>query len=151
MSEQENISIVRRQFDILNKHDVKTVEKDYADNFRGMATGAPGELNREQNSQYTRQYIEAFPDLHFDLKDVIAQGNKVAAFWVGRGTHKAPLVSSTGETIPPTNRMTSVPGCTLYEFKNDKIVRQDILWDQVTLLTQLGIMTGQQQTSRSMR
>jgi hypothetical protein len=75
----------------------------------------------------------------------------VAATYEAKGKHSAPLKTPTGDSIPPTNRLATVLGATVYQFKNDKVIRQEIYWDMVTLLMQLGVITDLAQISRSMR
>src|SRR5215210_3092852 len=36
-------------------------------------------------------YREAFPDLHFEIEDQIAEGDKVVTRWAGTGTHEGTL------------------------------------------------------------
>lgn len=151
MSEQENIKIVRQLFDDLNSHDLDASDRLLSDNIMTEAPGSPGPLDKKNSRMYTQQFVDAFPDLHFDLRDVIAQGDKVSVTWRSRGTHKAPLMSPKGDTIPPTNKRAEVPGCSVFQISRDKIVHQEIYWDMVTLLTQLGVAVELNQMSRSQR
>ncbi len=149
MSEQDNIKIVRQIFDYLNKHDVPGTEQYLTSSVQYEAPGVPGLMKRDQGRLYTQGFIEAFPDLHFDLKDVIAQGNKVATTWVASGTNKGTMTTPDGTvTLPPTNKKASVPGVTVFDFQNDKIIHQAIYWDQVMLLKQLGVNVDQLLASR---
>jgi len=150
MNEQENIQIVRKTFDNLNKHNVDVNDQMIAENAKFEATGAPGTMTRDQGRMYVSSFVNAFPDIRFEVKDIIAQGDKVAASWVVKGTHKMPLTTQSGSSIPPTNRSVTVPGCTFYELRNGLITRQEIYWDQVTFLTQLGVVSEQQLLNRNM-
>lgn len=144
MSEQENINIVRRWYDNFNSHKLDLNDQLEANEVRVEAAGAPGVMNRDQARAYNRQFVDAFPDIHFDLKDIVAQGDLVAVSWVAKGTHKAPLTyASTGYSLPPTNRTATVPGSSIFEIRNNKIVRSSGYWDQMTLFTQLGVLTEQ--------
>jgi steroid delta-isomerase-like uncharacterized protein len=151
MSEQENIQITKRVFDYFNSHNPDAGDQYLADDFRSEATGAQGMLDKDQNRMYNHRFFDAAPDLHFDLKDVFAQGDHVAASWVVTGTQKAPLALPNGDSIPPTNRTFSVPGCSILEFRGNKVSHQKIYWDQVTFLMQLGIMTEQDLMSKARR
>jgi len=151
VSEQENIQIVRRLFENFNRHDPDANDQFLAKEMQTQAAGATGVLDREKSRMYNRSFLDSFPDLHFDIKDVIAQGDMVACTWVARGTHKNPLLSLTGDSIPPTNRMATVPGCTVVEIRNNMVVRQDIYWDQVLFFNQLGILTEQDLAARVKR
>lgn len=140
MNEQEHVTIVKKLYDNLNRHDLTASNQYLADNFHTVGPGAPGKLNRDESIEYTQRFIEAFPDLSFKVKDIVAQGNLVAVTWMSEGTHKNPLHGPTGMTIPTTNQKGSVPGSAIYEFRDGKIVRQEFYWDMVTLLMQLGVM-----------
>jgi steroid delta-isomerase-like uncharacterized protein len=50
----------------------------------------------EAFKQFVAVYRNAFPDLHFELEDVIAEGNRVAVRWTSTGTHLGELMG-----IPP--------------------------------------------------
>jgi steroid delta-isomerase-like uncharacterized protein len=150
MSEQDNINSVRMLFDALNKHDISTFEKYLGDDFKGTMTDRPGEMNKLQEIDFIRQLLQTFPDLHFDLKDVVAQGEKVAVTWVQRGTNKGPIPTPTGETLPATNRTINSPGSIFFELRNGKIIRQGVYLDNLVLNTQLGL-TMPMQTSAATR
>jgi steroid delta-isomerase-like uncharacterized protein len=151
MSEQENIQMTRRVFEVFNNHNPDAADQMIADDLRSEATGAQGMLNKEQNRMYNHRFFDAFPDIHFDVQDIVAQGDRVAATWMVTGTHKSPLALPTGDSLPATNRNISVPGCTVLEFRGNKISHQKIYWDQLTFLMQLGVMTEQDMMSRAKR
>jgi predicted ester cyclase len=142
MSEQENLRIVEKIFRTLNTRELGAMDDAYAANYKYEAPGAPGPLNIEQSRGYVEGFIKAFPDLHFELIDKVAQGDLVAVTWMSSGTHTGPLQTPTGDTLPPTNKKSSVPGSSIYRFKNGKITSSAVYWDMVTLLAQLGLMPG---------
>lgn len=150
MSEQENLQIVRRLFDNLNKHNLDANNQLYAKDVRTEAAGVPSALtSRDQGQSYVRQFLEAFPDLHFDIRDTVAQGNMVAVSWTSKGRHSKPLNTMDGGSIPATNKSATISGCTMVEIRNNLITRQGIYWDQVSLFSQLGISMEMMQVHRS--
>jgi steroid delta-isomerase-like uncharacterized protein len=149
MSEQENMRIVREATEALNRHDLNAYDRLMSDSLQTEAAGAPGKMNKQQNHMYVQQFVQAFPDLHFDIEDLFGQGDHVALTWMVKGTHKNPLATPTGASIPATNRTFSIPGSTIFEVRNNSITHQKIYWDMVTLLTQLGVVTEQDLTSRA--
>jgi hypothetical protein len=151
MSEQENIQITKRVFEYFNSHNPDGADQLVADDLRSEATGAKGVLNKEQNHTYNHRFFDAFPDIHFDVQDIVAQGDHVAVTYLVKGTHKMAMSLPNGDSLPPTNRSVSVPGCTVLEFRGNKIAHQKIYWDQVTFLTQLGVVTEQDMLSRAKR
>ena len=82
----------------------------------------------------------AFPDTHFEVHSVVAQGDQVFVHWTVSGTHSERLATVTGRTIPPTRRRVMVSGVLLTEVRDGEIVREHWYWDQLSLLDQLGIM-----------
>jgi predicted ester cyclase len=43
---------------------------------------------REHLKEFANMYRSAFPDVHLELKDQIAEGDRVATRWVASGTHE---------------------------------------------------------------
>ena len=142
MSEQENIRIAEKFFEAINAHDLSQGTAFEAPDYMTEAPGAPGAMNADQTRAYTQGFIDAFPDLHFELRQKIAQGDYVVVNWVASGTHKGNLRTPTGDTIPPTGKRAVAPGSTTYQIRNGKAVRSWIYWDMVTMLAQLGLMPG---------
>ncbi len=141
MSEQENARIAHSSMDALNAHDGKKYVSLMADNFRQVyGPGTQGPLTGEQSWAYVQGFINAFPDLHFDVTRTVAQGDAVDVHWIATGTHICPLRTPTGNTIPPTGKRVTIPGLSSFEIQNGRIIRGLTYWDMVTLLGQLGLM-----------
>ena len=145
MTTPANIQIGRSLFDGIEAHDLSQWEAVLANNFTASYPSARPALNmglnKEQAKAYNSIFIPAFPDLHFDYRDVMTDGDKIVYFWEATGTHDGPLALPTG-TIPPTHKKATIPGVLYVELKNGKIVREETYWNQVELLTQLGLMPG---------
>ena len=142
MSEQENMRIAEKLFEALNAHDLNLGSDYEADDYQFEGPGTSGTVNRDQARAYTQGFFDAFPDLHFEIKQRVAQGDYVVINWIGSGTHTGPLLTPTGATIPPTGKKAVAPGSTTYQIKNGKAVAGQTYWDMVTLLAQLGLMPG---------
>jgi steroid delta-isomerase-like uncharacterized protein len=140
MSEQENMKIARQFLENLNKHNNEGNRSMLADSMRTDATGEMQSMNKDKSLMYHKQFLDAFPDLHFDVKDIVAQGDLVVISWMATGNHTKPL-NTPGGSISPTNRKINVPGMFLSEIRDNKITRQTITWDQLSFLMQLGVMT----------
>ena len=142
MSEQANVETVKMVFDEINSHSLGQVNHLYHEAYRFEAPGAPGALNIGQSQAYIQGFLDAFPDLHFKLERIIAQGDLAAVDWLATGTHTGPLRTPTGNSLPPTGKKTLIPGANTYQFKDGKIIRSWTHWDMATLLAQLGMMPG---------
>ena len=139
MASETTITTARALIDGLQAHDLSRWADALADNFTAEYPGAAG-LNREQARMYNQAFLNAFLDLHFDIHRVIADGDCVAIHWTGSGTHSAALATMSGQVIPPTGRSGVVSGVFVVEVKDGKIVAEHSYWDQISLLTQLGLM-----------
>jgi ketosteroid isomerase-like protein len=70
---------------------------------------------------------------------VVSEGDRGLVQWTASGTHAERLATVTGETIPPTRRRATVSGAMVAEARDGKLVRGWFYWDQLALLSQLGI------------
>ena len=109
---QRNAELVRRHFDeFVNKQDLSAVERNFSLGYRdhnlpGSATsvadalaGAPAVFQR-------------FPDLKVDLRDVVAQGDKVAVRLVWSGHER------------PSGRLMEFHGFVLWRIEGDKLAER---------------------------
>jgi steroid delta-isomerase-like uncharacterized protein len=83
-----------------------------------------------QRVTYTRN---AFPDVHFDVREAIAEDERVAIRWVMTGTHLGDL-----PRLPATGKKFSIEGMTFYYFQNGQIRGHRQAFDQLGFLAQIG-------------
>jgi steroid delta-isomerase-like uncharacterized protein len=143
MSEQDNINIVRKEIDGFNSHNLDMTTQYLADRVMGVGKNYSEEWTKDRIREVNQHFLDAYPDLRFEIKDIIAQGDKVVVYWHARGTHKNALQTPLGLTIPPTNKTITVPGMTLYELRNGRIVRESVFYDQFEVLMEEGLLTPQ--------
>lgn len=141
MTVQTNIQIGRSLFDGIEAHDLNQWEAVLADNFTASYPSARPTLNKEEAKAFNANFITAIPDLHFEYRSILADGDKIVYVWNGSGTHTGPLALPT-DTVPPTYKRASVPGVLYVELQDGKIVREETYWNLVELLAQLGLMPG---------
>jgi len=137
MSNEDNLRIARQSFEAWNAHDPNRLLALLADDFMSDSDNLPAPTRgREAHRQVVEMYIRAFPDLHFEIEQMLPSGDYVVTRWLATGTHKGELMG-----IPPTNRRgEGVHGCSIAEMKGGKIKRDWVYWDTATLLRQLGVM-----------
>jgi steroid delta-isomerase-like uncharacterized protein len=75
----------------------------------------------------------AFPDWHSTPEELIAEGDRVAERWTGRGTHRGDF-----QGIPPTGKQVAVPGVVFYRMRDGKIAEFRGSFDMLSMLQQLG-------------
>lgn len=138
MSAAENKAIVRRYYEeVWNRGNLailpEVVATEHEDHDPAPLVG--GGQGRERVARIVAAYRAAFPDLHFTLEDMIAEGDTVVTRWMGDGTHRGAL----GD-IPPTGRQAEVTGVFIDRLADGQIVESWICWDQLGLLHQLGVI-----------
>jgi predicted ester cyclase len=77
----------------------------------------------------------AYPDIHVDLKDILAEGDLVATRTLCTFT----FTSKIG-TIPPTGKKVSMSSTIIDRFKNEKLAETWEHYDRLDLYQQLGII-----------
>ena len=85
--------------------------------------------------QMLREFRDAFPDLSYAVEDLVAEGNKVAARWTARGTHRGPF-----KGIAPTGRTVIVGGTDVFVITNDRIAETWVSSDLLGLMRQIGVL-----------
>jgi hypothetical protein len=85
------------------------------------------------------QFRAAFPDGHFELEDIVAEGNTGIARYRFTGTNKGPLFPS----APVTNKKVDYEGLDYVKVANGKVTEHWSVSDNLTLFMQLGLLGGQ--------
>jgi predicted ester cyclase len=66
----------------------------------------------------------SFPNIHFTLDDLIAEGDRVVTFWTMKGTHKS-------------NKQAELQGIIISRFVNGKVVESWEVFDRLAIASQL--------------
>lgn len=74
-----------------------------------------------------------FPDIQWSLKEIIAEGDTVAARFIMRGTHLGTFFG-----FPPTTKTIEVQAMNFYRFTSGQIVEEHGQPDMLGLLQQIG-------------
>lgn len=131
-----NRAVIARLFaDVLNGGRLEILNRIIAPNYveHSPAPGqAPGVAGVRAKIAGLRA---AFPDIHFTLEAMVAQGDLVAARWHFTGTQTGKL----GE-IAPTGRSVRVDGIDFYRVVDGRIAAHWACEDQLGLLRQLGAL-----------
>lgn len=78
-------------------------------------------------------FVSAFPDLQFQVEDLIAEKNKVVACWTVAGTHEREF-----RGISATHKKMVIEGATIHHVSNGKIIDSYVNLDYLGLMQQLG-------------
>ena len=142
MPEKENVQVVTKWIEAVNAHDASRFEQYRAPAYLSEIPIFPGPVGVDEEVAYSQGLFEAFPDLHVDIKQTIAQGDFVVAELTFAGTHEGPLTMPGGPTVPPTGKKVVVPVSNTFKFADGKVARNSLYYDQMTMMAQLGLAPG---------
>lgn len=83
---------------------------------------------------FVEAHLSAFPDWHEQIDLMVAEDDKVAYITTGIGTHTGPMGN-----IPPTGNKVEVVNYIVQRIEDGKIAETWIGWDNLAVLTQLGL------------
>ena len=123
MAAEENRALIRRFIDeVFNQRNLHAIDEhlttDYVDH--AMPPGLP--TNREGFKQFIGSFLEAFPDFHYTIEDILADGNRVAIRLTAQGTHQGTFLNMppTGKRVPAdvsgNGTLTGLPSSSVIRF-----------------------------------
>jgi steroid delta-isomerase-like uncharacterized protein len=142
MSPQEHIKTVRRAIEAFNTGDTKNVHEfislEYVnresqrakDSYRSQLRGPEEFIDTIKNLR------SAFPDLHYEEREIISQDNKVVFIANVTGTHTGNFFF-----VPPTGNKVSYEAVHIHTMGNDgKIIEHRAIRDDLKFMMQLGLV-----------
>ena len=95
MSTEEHKGLLYTFFAELNHGQLNVIDQLFSPTFcdRSPGPASPTQIvGREGIKRYFSEYFTVFPDVHFTVKDLIAEGKKVVCYVEAEGTHKGPFL-----------------------------------------------------------
>lgn len=131
----KNEKIIRRYFDEawnLGKLDVldEIIDPNYINHSPGLPNPTPGPNGLKPIIAAIRM---GFPDLHFQIDDIVISEDKVAVRCTMKGTHLGDLFG-----MPPTGKKVNVNQMQIEYIKDGKIVEHWRQSDDIGMMKQLG-------------
>jgi steroid delta-isomerase-like uncharacterized protein len=134
MSTQENKDVARQAVEAINAGNFSKLESlvapDGADH--ALPPGMPP--TRDSALQFLMMFRGAFPDLHYTLEDVIAEGDRVVQRTTATGTMKGDFLG-----MLATGKSATWGEIHIVRVKDGKIVEHWASVDQLGMLQQLGL------------
>jgi len=138
-------TLVRRYFDELcNRRNYEIAEDLLAENVRFFGAGVLEPVRgREGFLDFLRTLYEAFPDGTFSLDDDIVEGDRAAASFTFRATHRGDYLG-----IPATGKRVTMKGVDLFRISAGRIEEIRVYSDTASLMIQLGVVDRPERTGR---
>lgn len=130
MSMEDNKAIVRRIYEeAWNRGEMAVVDEHVcADCFEHTDAGI-GAGHVKQSMQYLRA---AFPDIHFTLDQIVAEGDTVVVRWTLTGTHLGNFMGQ-----PATGKPVRVEGIDMLRIVQGRVSERWAHYDGIALLDQI--------------
>ena len=136
MSSESNKALVRRYVEkALNQKNLGVVDELFAKSFVDHDSSMPEARGPEGVKRLAAMVHASFPDLHFTIEDMIAEGDKVVYRYSVRGTHQKDFMG-----IAATGKQISFTGIHIYRVADGKLQEEWENWDTLGLMRQLGVI-----------
>jgi steroid delta-isomerase-like uncharacterized protein len=132
---EQNKRLVRLFFELLDRHDADRIGQLLVSstNYTFHVGGTSSPLDWNEHKRLLADVINAFPDLHHEIVDMIAEGDKVAVRLNVTGTHKGEF-----QGIAPTDKKLSLDEMGFITIIDGKITEGWISADMMRLMQQIG-------------
>jgi predicted ester cyclase len=139
-STDENKEIARRYFEAGSRNDFGAWD-DLCDPAMILHTGFTEPMRGiEAVKGFTAGMHRAFSEYSLSIDDLFAEGDRVVVRSTTHGTHTAPLISPSGDAIPPTGKRMAMSVISILRVEDGKIVEERAQADIMGGLQQLGII-----------
>ena len=133
-----NVETYRAGHEAFNHRDFEAMTERYADSIswtdhpQGRTFGTPQEFRGD----FLPAWVAASSDIRITVARYIDAGQTVVCTFTVTGTHDGPLGA-----FPATGKEFALPLCEMWHFDpGGRVVGGDLYYDQVSLLTQLGLL-----------
>jgi steroid delta-isomerase-like uncharacterized protein len=135
----EALDAVKRFYDAFGEGDFDSADALFADDCTFEMPN--GTMNKAEHRGMSEGFRGALPDAHMVIDHALDAGNEV--FVEGRfvGTHTGELQTPNG-AVPATNNKLDLRFADYFKTAGGRIVGHRAYWDQVQMMTQLGLMPG---------
>lgn len=133
---EANKDLVHRFTEATNAADWQALAQIVAEDFtrHSTATAGPEVRSRDEFVQLQESFLVSFPDQRVTVQRLVAEGDYVAGLATYTGTHTGPM----GE-FPATGRAVECPFLAMFRIEDGQIAELWVEWDNVAILTQLGL------------
>ncbi len=134
MGPEENKIVVRRLVeDLFNTGELAIADEVLAEGYVDHSASFTEVPGRENIGLAVSGWLDAFPDTVSTARDLVAEGDTVAARWTTRATHRGEFMG-----VPPTGGEIEVTWYGVFRVSEGKIVDSWDTFNVVELMQQLG-------------
>lgn len=132
--------LIKNSLEAWNKKDKEAFLANMTESSEIISPGGLVLRGREGAETFWNVWQGAFPDSRGTVSNVFVAGDQACDEGTFEGTHTGTLYGTDGNQIPPTGKRVSLSIAQVRTIRDGKFVTDRIYFDQVELLTQLGLM-----------
>lgn len=138
MSSEENKALMRHFYEeVFNQRNLAAIDDFLAPTFVNHSAaqlGLPaGDLQHVK--QFLSVVMQSFPDMHYTVEDLIAEGDKIVARLTISGTQQGAFMG-----IPATGKHATISDIEIFRLAGGKAVETWVQVDFLGLMQQLGVI-----------
>lgn len=123
-----------------NKQNWDIIRKIYDENVVMIMSDGMELKGLEQNIVMMKQMYDMAPDCKVIHDIQFGSGDWLAVGLTMTGTMTGPMKTPEGKVYQPTGKKFKMKSCSLEQWRNDKIIKEIIYWDNGTFMKQLGLI-----------
>jgi predicted ester cyclase len=132
-------TVIERSIELWNAHDRAGSTEQVGDNAQIVAPGGMEVSGKRGWEQLYDTWTNAFPDNRIENAVICGGDGRASQAARFTGTHTGTLRAPGGD-IPATGRRVDVRYCVVYRLENGLVTSLDLYFDQMDLLSQLGLV-----------
>jgi len=139
MTMSANQELLERYVERYNAGDLDAVMDLYAEDAVQLMPEGTFEGRSAIRERLERDLV-ACPDIAWTVLSFVEQGDAFADEWAFVATHTGPFQLPDGTELPATGRRVELRGMELVEVRSGKIVVDNLYYDNMAVLAQLGLV-----------
>ena len=134
MSEEQNISIIKRTVDLINQRKLSQLAELTHPNFKrhDLAGALPEVSGIDGPINLVQMVLRAIPDIHYEIVQIMAKDDRVVVHLRGTGTHRGEFLGVAG-----TGKRMEWNAINIYRFEDGKVIETWQLLDVWGLMRQM--------------
>jgi steroid delta-isomerase-like uncharacterized protein len=136
MSAEANKSLIRTYVETWNRGDLQSLCEYWSPEMRHHTRTQAHSY--EKTKQIVGSFMEAFPDLQFQIQDIVAEGDRVVTRMTARATNTGSYMG-----LPPTGKKIDCTVMGIARVNGGKIVEHWGVTDELAMMSQLGVLPAE--------
>jgi steroid delta-isomerase-like uncharacterized protein len=136
----ETAEVARSYFEAVGRQDLDAMEGHYEPGSIGRIHGLVELKVGENYREWFGNLFRSFPDWHFEIVDIVAEGERAAVEWHATGTFDG---DAAFQGLEPNGAKVDVRGCDVVTIRDGRLVDNQAYTDNADIARQLGALPPQ--------